>query len=52
MTVARGFARPMAGVDARTEVPPPGLISSRQRWCPTSERRIELVHQSELTDPL
>ena len=29
MTIARGFARYMAGIDPRTEVPPPGLISGR-----------------------
>lgn len=34
MTVARGFACHMAGIDARTEIPPPGLIPSRQRWRP------------------
>ncbi len=34
MTVARGFARHMAGMDARTEVPPAGLIPARQRWRP------------------
>jgi integrase/recombinase XerD len=34
MTVARGFARHMAGIDARTEIPPVGLIPSRQRWRP------------------
>jgi integrase len=34
MTIARGFARHMAGIDARTEIPPPGLIPSRQRWQP------------------
>jgi integrase/recombinase XerD len=34
MTMARGFARHMAGIDARTEVPPLGLIPSRQRWRP------------------
>jgi integrase len=34
MTVARGFARHMAGIDPRTEVPPLGLIPSRQRWRP------------------
>lgn len=34
LTVARGFARHMASVDARTEVPPAGLIPSRQRWRP------------------
>ena len=32
MTVARGFARYMAGIDPRTQVPPLGLIPSRQRW--------------------
>jgi integrase/recombinase XerD len=34
MAVARGFARHMAGIDATTEVPPLGLIPSRQRWRP------------------
>lgn len=34
MTVARGFARHMAGLDDRTEIPPTGLIPSRQRWRP------------------
>jgi integrase len=34
MTVARGFARHMAGIDAATQVPPLGLIPSRQRWRP------------------
>jgi integrase len=34
MTIARGFARHMASLDARTEVPPLGLIPSRQRWRP------------------
>lgn len=34
MTVARGFARHMASLDARTEIPPLGLIPSRQRWRP------------------
>jgi len=29
-----GLARYMAGFDARTQVPPPGLIPSRQRWRP------------------
>jgi len=32
MTAARGFARYLSGIDAATEVPPPGLIPSRQRW--------------------
>ena len=34
MTIARGFARYMAGLDPRTEVPPRGLVPSRQRWRP------------------
>lgn len=34
ITIARGFARHMAGIDARTEIPPAGLIPSRQRWQP------------------
>lgn len=32
MIVARGFARHMTGIDPATEVPPVGLIPSRQRW--------------------
>jgi integrase len=34
MTVVRGFARHMAGIDAQTQVPPPGLIPYRKRWRP------------------
>ncbi len=34
MTVARGFARHMAGVDPNTEIPPVGLVTFRQRWRP------------------
>lgn len=34
MTVARGFARHMSGINAATEVPPLGIIPSRQRWRP------------------
>lgn len=34
MLVVRGFARHMAGIDPATEVPPVGLIPSRQRWRP------------------
>lgn len=34
MTIARGFARYLAGIDDRTEVPPPGLIAGRGRWRP------------------
>jgi integrase/recombinase XerD len=32
MTAARGFARYLAGIDETTEVPPLGLVPSRQRW--------------------
>jgi integrase len=32
MTVARGFAHYMRGIDSRTEVPPLGLIPLRQQW--------------------
>jgi len=31
MTAARGFARYMSGIDPSTEVPPLGLMPSRQR---------------------
>lgn len=34
MRIARGFARHMAGIDGRTEIPPLGLIPSHQRWRP------------------
>jgi integrase/recombinase XerD len=34
MTIARSFARYLAGMDDRTEVPPPGLIAGRRRWRP------------------
>ena len=34
MTIARGFARHMAGIEPGTQVPPLGLIPSRQRWRP------------------
>jgi integrase/recombinase XerD len=32
MTAARGFARYLSGIDPTTEVPPPGLIPTWQRW--------------------
>ena len=32
MTAARGFARYLSGIDARTEVPPLGLMPHHQRW--------------------
>jgi integrase len=38
MMVARGFARYMAGIDPRTEVPPAGLIPFRQR------RRVPFIY--------
>jgi len=32
MTAARGFARYLSGIDASTEVPPPGLMPRRGAW--------------------
>lgn len=34
MTVVRGFARHMSGIDPATEVPPVGLVSFRRSWRP------------------
>lgn len=34
MTVVRGFARHMSGLDPATQVPPLGLVTFRQRWRP------------------
>ena len=34
MTVVRGFARHMSGIDPNTEVPPLGLVTFRPRWRP------------------
>lgn len=34
MTAVRGFARYLAGIDPRTEVPPPGLASIPRTWQP------------------
>jgi integrase/recombinase XerD len=34
MTAARGFARYLSGIDPATEVPPRGLLPSRQHWRP------------------
>ncbi len=31
LTAVRGFARHLSGVDARTEIPPPGLVTNRAR---------------------
>ncbi|GAB3795074.1 tyrosine-type recombinase/integrase [Humibacter antri] len=32
MTAVRGFARYLSGIDPATEIPPHGLVPSRQRW--------------------
>lgn len=34
LRVARGFARHMAGIDSTTQIPPLGLLPSRQHWRP------------------
>lgn len=34
MMAARGFARFLSGIDARTEIPPVGLLPMRRRWRP------------------
>jgi integrase/recombinase XerD len=34
MTVARGFARYMSGIDLATQVPPLGLVTFRKHWRP------------------
>jgi integrase len=34
MTVVRGFARHMSGLDPATEIPPLGLVTFRRRWRP------------------
>ena len=39
MTAVRGFARYLAGVDPRTEVPPVGLLPERRHWR-SEERRV------------
>jgi integrase len=31
LTAVRGFARHLSGIDTRTEIPPPGLVTSRAR---------------------
>jgi integrase/recombinase XerD len=46
MTVARGFARYMSGIDPATEVPPLGLVTFRKHWRPPfiySEADVEAV---------
>lgn len=44
MAVARGFARYMVGVDPRTEVPPPGLLS-----CPIRRRPPFIYSPDDIT---
>lgn len=34
MTIVRGFARHLSAIDPLTEIPPHGLVPSRQRWRP------------------
>ncbi len=46
MTVARGFARHMAGVDPNTEIPPLGLVTFRQR------RRTPFIYSDGEVDTL
>ena len=46
MTVARGFARHMAGVDPNTEIPPLGLVTFRQR------RRAPFIYSDSEVDTL
>lgn len=41
MTAARGFARYLSGIDPATEVPPLGLVLSRQHW------RLPFIYTSE-----
>jgi integrase/recombinase XerD len=46
MSVVRGFARYMSGIDPATEVPPLGLVTYRQRWRPPfiySDRDIQAL---------
>ena len=57
MTIARGFARYLAGIDARTEVPPPGLIAGPQRWRPPfiyspDDIAMLLAHARRLRQPM
>lgn len=34
MTIARGFAKHMTGIDPQTQIPPAGLVASPNRWHP------------------
>lgn len=49
LIAVRGFARHMAGLDERTEIPPLGLIPMRQKWRPPflfSPTDIEVLMQA------
>jgi len=58
MMAARGFARYLAGIDARTEIPPAGLIPIPRRWRPpfiyTDTDVLELMDQARrvISQPL
>ncbi len=57
MSIARGFARHMAGIDSATEIPPHGLIPSRQRWRPpfiysTADIEALMAQARSIRDPL
>jgi len=58
MSVARGFARYLAGIDPATEIPPPGLVPARQRWRPpflftlTNVQRLLAMTRQLIASPL
>jgi integrase/recombinase XerD len=58
MTAARGFARYLAGTDENTEVPPLGLVPSRQRWrrpfifTPADIDTVMLLARTSIESPL
>src|ERR1019366_2750969 len=51
----RGFARYMAGIDPRTEIPPAGLLRRRRSWRPpfiyTDEDVLALLEQARRSIP-
>ncbi|HTZ63272.1 MAG TPA: tyrosine-type recombinase/integrase [Solirubrobacteraceae bacterium] len=55
LMAVRGFARYMAGIDPRTEVPPRGLIAMRVRWRPpfiyTEQDIVALMSQAHRSIP-
>jgi integrase/recombinase XerD len=55
MMAVRGFARYLAGIDPRTEVPPAGLIPIHRRWRPpfiyTDADIVALMDQARRTIP-